>query len=132
MTELSGRSWTNTLRLDSFELESIPILVDMDEETQERVSDRLDTLLSRDVGNVFEELGTHSPATFSLGSVREDRRQLDELIFAELNLSTREQLEVYKSVLVVVRDRLMRQPAANPSLCETIARHNEEYDFVRG
>jgi hypothetical protein len=63
----------------------------------------------RPIGTVFEELGANSPEEVSLDKVKPDRRELDKIIMGEiLGLTEKEQLEVYKAVIHLVKERIER------------------------
>jgi hypothetical protein len=87
--------------------------------------------MERDMGNVFEELGAYNPDDVSLETVKSDREKLDAEFFDDLGVSDDQRLQLYQEIVRSVRDRLMRQPDENPSLCETIAEHNPQYDYSR-
>jgi len=87
--------------------------------------------MERDTEVVFEELGGYNPEDVSFESVRDDRKSLDSLIFDELDLDEDTRNKLYQVIVQSARDRLMRQPDENPSLCEKIAEHNPQYDYSR-
>jgi hypothetical protein len=87
--------------------------------------------MERDLEDVFVELGGYNPDDVTIESVKEDRVNLDTPIFDELDLTNHQRKRLYKEMVILVRDRLMRQPDENPSLCETIAEHNPQYDYSR-
>lgn len=87
--------------------------------------------MERDLEDVFVELGGYNPDDVTIESVKEDRIDLDTPIFDELDLTNQQRERLYKEMVTLVRDRLMRQPDENPSLCETIAEHNSQYDYSR-
>lgn len=132
MLEIVGRSWTNTLRFDKYEYLQLPILTGIDDEQQEEVGEKLEDLMERDIGNVFEELGAYSPEEFSIDSMDKTRYELDKILLEQVGIEDEEkEKEFYREMIKMVRDRLMRQPDENPSLCETIAEHNPQYDYER-
>lgn len=128
--EITGRSWTNTLRFDKPEYLILPI-IETDKETQRDVESKLEELMERDMGHVFGELGAYHPDEASSDTVQSDRRGLDKVFFDDLDITEDTQTELYQEIVRGVRDRLMRQPDENPSLCETIAEHNPQYDYSR-
>lgn len=74
-------------------------------------------IAERDVGNVFEELGLPQPnrdfsninsGDISLDKVLPDRRELDKVVFEALGLTEEEQLEVYRAVVELVKNRLAK------------------------
>jgi len=130
LEEITGRSWTNTLRFDKPEYLILPI-IETDEEIQSEVESNLEALMERDMGHVFEEIGAYNPDDVSIGAVKSDRYALDSVFFEELGISEEHRLQMYQEMVRSTRDRLMRQPEENPSLCETITEHNPQYDYSR-
>jgi hypothetical protein len=130
LEEITGRSWTNTLRFDKPEYLILPI-IETDEEVQSKVESKLEALMERDMGHVFEEIGAYNPDNVSIESVKSDRHALDSVFFEDLDISEEHRLQMYQEMVRSARDRLMRQPEENPSLCETIAEHNPQYDYSR-
>jgi hypothetical protein len=64
-------------------------------------------LSQRPMGSVFEEIGANSPEEVSLDEVKSDRRRLDQIVMGEiLGLSEKEQLEVYRAVIDLVKTRI--------------------------
>lgn len=74
-------------------------------------------LCSRELQTVFEELGLPkpnkdysniSPEDVSLDKVLPDRRELDKIVFEALGLTEDEQLKVYRAVVELVKNRLVK------------------------
>ncbi|RZV10497.1 Eco57I restriction-modification methylase [Natrinema hispanicum] len=130
MAEISSRSWTNALKFDKTEFMELPV-VDAKEQTQSTAGEAVENLMERDLEDVFVELGGYNPSDVTIESVKEDRVDLDTPIFNELDLTDKQRERLYKEMVTLVRDRLMRQPDENPSLCETITEHNSQYDYSR-
>lgn len=64
-------------------------------------------LKEREIGSIFDELGGASPEDISLDKVKTDRRELDKIIMGEvLGLKDEEQLEIYRSVVDLVKSRI--------------------------
>jgi hypothetical protein len=64
-------------------------------------------LKTREVLSIFDELGSVSPDEVFLEKVKPDRRELDKIIMGDiLGLTEDEQLEVYRSVVDLVRSRI--------------------------
>ncbi|GAH74314.1 unnamed protein product [marine sediment metagenome] len=79
--------------------------------------DKFDGFLNREIKTIFEELGLPragrdcgniDPSEVSLQTICSDRRELDEIVFTVLGLTGQEQLEVYRAVAQLARDRLAR------------------------
>ena len=69
----------------------------------------INRLKKREIGSVFEEIGANSPEEVSLDKVKPDRRELDKIVMGEiLGLTEEEQLEVYKAVIQLVKERIER------------------------
>jgi methylase of polypeptide subunit release factors len=79
------------------------------EEQINRIKKILNFLSKREIKSIFEELGANSPEEVSLDKVKPDRRELDKIVMGEiLGLTEEEQLEVYKSVIQLVKERIER------------------------
>jgi hypothetical protein len=130
LEEVSARTWTNALKFDRSEYANLPIL-SLSEEDQEQVDEALQELMARNLGNVFEELGAYSPDDISPEVIDPDRYELDKIFFQSLGFTSTQIQRLHEQIVILVRDRLMRQPDENPSLCETIAEHNPQSDYSR-
>ena len=130
MEEVIGKSRGNTLEFNKPDYLQFPVMLANDD-VQETVENRLNTLMERDTDIVFEELGGYNPDDVTIDTTKEDRRAMDTELFDALNLDTGTRNRVYQTLIGLARDRLMRQPDENPSLCETIAEHNPQYDYSR-
>jgi hypothetical protein len=84
---------------------------------QERLSKAFESMVSREITTIFEELGfpkpnrdyrNVDPADVSLDRVLPDRRALDKVVFEALGLSEKEQLAVYRAVVELVKARLVK------------------------
>jgi signal recognition particle subunit SEC65 len=88
-------------------------------------SENIERLLTRPILSIFEELGFQKcdqrdckhpehpyeyvkPEEVSFDRIMPDRRELDKIIFEILNLTEEEQLEVYKAVIALVKNRLLK------------------------
>ncbi|MGB3477913.1 MAG: N-6 DNA methylase [bacterium] len=66
-------------------------------------------LLTRQIENIFRELGASSAEKVSLENIKRDRRELDRIVMGDiLGLTEEEQLEVYKAVIDLVKSRIER------------------------
>jgi hypothetical protein len=82
-------------------------------------------ILTRPIKSIFEELGfpkcaqrncNHpehpyeyvKPEEVSFDRIMPDRRELDKIVFEALGLTEKEQLEVYRAVLELVKNRLLK------------------------
>jgi hypothetical protein len=64
-------------------------------------------LKMRDIGSVFEEIGTTNPKDVNFSNIKPDRRALDQIIMGDiLGLTDEEQLEVYRAVIELVKSRI--------------------------
>jgi hypothetical protein len=81
--------------------------------------------LNRPILSIFEELGFQKctqrncnnpehpyeyvkPEEVSFDRIMPDRRELDKIVFGALGLTEEEQLEVYRAVLELVKNRLLK------------------------
>jgi len=87
------------------------------DEQRERLLNAFEQMAGREVKSIFEELGLPKPnrdysnirlEEVSLKRVLPDRRALDEVVFEVLGLSESEQLAVYRGVVELVRNRLVK------------------------
>lgn len=62
---------------------------------------------SPSISSIFAEIGTTNPNEVNMDEIKPSRRKVDKIVFEKiLNLSEDEQLEVYKSVVNLVKRRL--------------------------
>jgi hypothetical protein len=81
----------------------------IDPATRERLVGRFETVASRSLEPVFGECGARRREAVSLGSVKTDRRALDEVVMGEvLDLSDEVQEDVYRGLVGLVDDRLTK------------------------
>jgi type I restriction enzyme M protein len=109
--ETYGRSnlGLGALKFESMDAKKIPIVDPrgIKSNTIKKVKEAFNKLKERDLGSIFEELGTLSPDNLSLDKIKPDRRELDKIIMGEmLGLTDDEQLEVYRAVVDLVKSRL--------------------------
>ncbi|WP_198662107.1 Eco57I restriction-modification methylase domain-containing protein [Halorussus litoreus] len=75
----------------------------------ESVPDAALSMLDREPESVFEELGAETPEAVELAGVKEDRRELDRYVMADvIGLSEQSQLDIYKGLLRLVDERLSK------------------------
>jgi len=101
-------------------LKTYPVLANLSVITpgqQERLFSAFEQLSQREIDSIFEELGLPKPDRdysnidsddVSLDKVIPDRRELDRIIFEALGLTEEEQLEVYRAVVQLVKNRLVK------------------------
>ncbi len=130
MEETIGKSRGNTLEFNKPDYLQFPLLL-AGKTLQNNVENKLSKLMERDTDIIFEELGTYNPDELELDSIKQDRLSLDSLFFEFLEIDEETREKIYRELIRSARDRLMRQPDENPSLCETIAEHNPQYDYSR-
>jgi len=97
------------LDLNIFEFVNMPFLdPEIISKKQIKELERLvNKLKDRAIESVFEEIGANSPEEVSLDKVKPDRRELDKIIIGEiLGLTEKEQLQVYKAIIKLVKDRI--------------------------
>jgi hypothetical protein len=90
-----------------------------------QISINMDSFLNRKQKIIFEELGfpkctqrkcNHpehpyeyvKPEEVSFERIMPDRRELDKIVFEAIGLTEEEQLEVYRAVLELVKNRLLK------------------------
>lgn len=99
------------------DMKRIPIPFPEDTKLHSDLSRTFNRLAQREVLSIFEELGLPKPNRdysnidpndVSLNRVMPDRRELDRIIFEVLDLTENEQLEVYRAVVELVKNRLVK------------------------
>jgi hypothetical protein len=111
--EFFGRSTLGlgTLKIEAMDVKQLPIIKysKISESQKNRILKIFNTLSKRPIGTIFEEIGANSPEEVSLDKVKPDRRELDKIIMNEiLGLTEEEQLEVYRAVVKLVKERIER------------------------
>lgn len=113
IVELSGRVVLGQGALDNMTYEAAAMLVinpsKLTKHQIQKLEQSFDKICQREIGSVFEEIGANSQEEVSLDKVKPDRRELDKIIMGEiLGLNEKEQLEVYKAVIDLVKSRIER------------------------
>jgi hypothetical protein len=99
------------LLADTYVVEKIPIpnLKRIKNEIIEKIIKVFEKISTREISSIFEEIGANSLEEVSLDKVKPDRRELDKIVMGEiLGLTEEEQLEVYKAVIQLVKERIER------------------------
>ena len=109
--ELYGRSnlGLGALKFEATDAKNISVVNcnSIDKKTRNKILDSFDKMKDRKIEDVFDEIGSVSQAKVSLNKVKSDRRELDKIIMGEiLGLSNKEQLEVYRAVVDLVKSRI--------------------------
>jgi len=106
-TEVYGRTVMGEGVLLIYGPEIVPMPVVNPELISDGRTKIIKNFLSSNIGSLFEELGASSPEEVSLDKVKPDRRELDKIIMGEiLGLTDKEQLEVYRAVVDLVKSRI--------------------------
>ena len=116
--ELEGRVNLGEGALDTavYEIPKYPIInpYKLSKPQIQKLEHTFNKLCQREISSVFEEIGASSPEEVSLDKVKPDRRELDKIIMGEiLGLSEKEQLEVYKAVIDLVKSRIEKAKSLN-------------------
>jgi len=107
------------LKTDGIDLEMIISLSPstLTASCRQRLLEIFDQITRREIRSIFEEIGLPKPnrdysnidpEDASLDKVLPDRRELDKIIFEVLGLTEEEQLEVYRAVVELVKNRLVK------------------------
>jgi len=110
--EVSGRGLTgsiNVVDMDVWMAKKIlvPDFKNIAEEVLLKIEENFKALYNRSVENTLNEMGTISGDEVSLNQVKPDRRELDKIIMGDiLGLTDKEQLEVYRAVVDLVKSRI--------------------------
>jgi hypothetical protein len=110
--EILGRTGLGQGALDIHisEISDLAVPVNLfKEEIRSKLVKCINVISRREIKSIFEELGANSSEEVSLDKVKPDRRELDKIIMGEiLGLTEEEQLEVYKAVIQLVKERIER------------------------
>jgi type I restriction-modification system DNA methylase subunit len=97
-----GAVYTNVYQLKRLQIPS-----SITKKQQTHLSSLLSHLSDRKILSIFHELGASTSEEASLDKVKPDRRELDKIIMGEiLGLSEKEQLDVYRAVVDLVKSRI--------------------------
>jgi hypothetical protein len=108
----------DALRFLSLSLQHLPLVLTANRSL-------IESFLTRPIKSIFEELGLQKcnqknckqpehpyeyvkPEKVSFDRIMPDRRELDKIIFEAIGLTEEEQLEVYRAVLELVKNRLLK------------------------
>ncbi len=94
--------------IDVIVVESLPILHvnKISKSIKAKLIDKFNNLAKTDAESIFKEI-SFSPEEVFLDKVKPDRRELDKIIMGEiLGLTDKEQLEVYRAVVDLVKSRI--------------------------
>ncbi|MFQ5794384.1 MAG: Eco57I restriction-modification methylase domain-containing protein [Candidatus Bipolaricaulia bacterium] len=121
MVELTGRVNLGEGALDNMTYEAALTLIPhpsaLTNTQRTSLLTAFDQIADREIKNIFKELGLPKPSRdysdinpedISLDKVLPDRRALDEVVFDVLGLTKEEQLEVYRAVVTLVKNRLTK------------------------
>ena len=82
-------------------------VVNPDEISIKKADPVIRKLGKREIGSIFEEIGAENAEEVSLDKIREERRELDNLVMGDiLGLTEDEQIAVYQGVINLVKARL--------------------------
>jgi len=118
--QLTGSIATSALMV--YEVKQFKILMPSLIEVKQKT---FNSYISRPIKSIFEELGFNlcnqrncphpehpyeyvKPEEVSFDRIMPDRRELDKIVFEALGLTEEEQLEVYRAVLELVKNRLLK------------------------
>jgi hypothetical protein len=84
----------------------IPIIRQLESDVQEKLIDKFNELAEKEVSSIFESMSADEADEVSIDEVERERRDLDKVVFEEiLSLSKSEQLELYRGVVNLVKNR---------------------------
>ena len=90
------------------EMKPIPMILPsaINKKQIQELEKALDSISKRPIKSVFEEIAAKAPDEVSLDKIKSDRRKLDKIVMGDiLGLTEQEQLEVYKTVIDLVKSR---------------------------
>ena len=92
------------LKIQTYEFKNLLVVIPND-----KAIELFKKLSTRQINSVFEEIGANTSDEVSMSKIKPDRHILDSVIMGNiLGLTELEQIEVYKSVIDLVRSRLER------------------------
>jgi methylase of polypeptide subunit release factors len=111
MVEIYGRTvmGQGVLLLYGPEIGPMPIFdpSKLTQEQSDKIRKCLKTLSNRKPTTIFKEINAENSSEISINKVNYDRRELDKILMEEiLGLTEKEQLEVYRAVIDLVRARI--------------------------
>ena len=100
-------------------IKMVPVLnsLELSSDIRQRLLSAFVKLRGREIKSIFEEVGLPKPIKdysniypddISLDNVLPDRRELDKIVFEAIGLTEGEQLEVYRAVVELVKNRLVK------------------------
>ena len=100
-----------TLKTEVIDIKRLPVIgiqkLQKRKELIKNLTKTFNKLSRRSIKTIYEEIGANSPEEVSLDKVKPDRRELDKIIMGDiLGLTEGEQLEVYRAVVKLVKDRI--------------------------
>jgi len=124
MVEIYGRTemGQGVLLLYGPEIGPMPIFdpSKITQEQSDKIKKCLKKLSNRKPTTIFEEIGANTPEEVSLDKIKPDRRELDKIIMGEiLGLTEKEQLEVYRAVIDLVKTRIEKAKSTKKKKRET-------------
>lgn len=113
LREFYGRSTLGlgTLKVEVMDVKTFPIIKysTLTELQIKKILTVFQKISKRQIGTVYEEIGANSPEEVSLNKIKSDRRELDKIVMGEiLGLTEKDQLEVYRAVIDLVKSRIER------------------------
>lgn len=79
-----------------------------------RLKDAAESLKDRVIMDIYDELGATEPDEVSIDEIDEHRRAVDKVLMEDvLELSTKEQLQIYRGALQLVKDRMDKAASGN-------------------
>jgi hypothetical protein len=110
-TEIYGRLplGQGALEIMKYEYSAMPLInpIKISSDYLSKVENAFYNLAKREIQTIYEEMGANTSEEVSLDKVKPDRRELDEIVMGEiLGLTEKEQLEVYRAVIDLVKSRI--------------------------
>lgn len=109
--ELHGRvliGAQNVIDIDVWMVGIIPVIDPrkIPKEKLKILEEKFKTLSKRPIEHILKEIGAEKPEDVSLGKVKQDRRELDQIIFEIIGLTKSEQQEIYRAIVDLVKSRI--------------------------
>ncbi len=92
------------------DVQNFPVLNPMkvDDKIRKALTDAFTLLKSQKIDDVFKEFGCNEPTSFNMKNVKEERKNIDNIVFDSLGFSESERIDVYIAVIQLVSERVLK------------------------
>lgn len=92
------------------DVQRFPVLnpTKVNDKIRKSFTDAFTLMKSQKIKDVFKELGCNVPTYFNMNNVKEDRKNIDNIVFDLLEFSESERIDVYIAVIQLVSERVLK------------------------